>query len=56
MGGRGLVTAAGARGVVDPVEDDERQAADHEDDTHHQENCCLGEKKCKQKTEQRGTN
>lgn len=30
----GLVTAAGAWGVVDPVEYDERQAADHEDDSH----------------------
>lgn len=52
--GRGLVTAAGAWGVVDPVEHDECQAADHEDDAHHQENCRLGEKKYKQKTEQQG--
>lgn len=36
--GRGLVTAAGAWGVVDPVEHDEGQAANHEDDAHHQEN------------------
>lgn len=42
--GRSLVTAAGARGVVDPVEHDERQAANHEDDANHQENCRLGEK------------
>lgn len=34
MKGGGLVTAAGACGVVDPVEYDERQAADHEDDSH----------------------
>lgn len=48
------MTAAGAWGVVDPVEHDECQAADHEDDAHHQENCRLGEKKYKQKTEQQG--
>ena len=30
----GLVTLAGAWGVVDPVEDDEWQAANHEDDSH----------------------
>lgn len=34
---RFLVAAVGAWRVVDPVEDDERQAADHEDDSHHQE-------------------
>ena len=30
----GLVTLAGAWRVVDPVEDDEWQAANHEDDSH----------------------
>lgn len=48
------MTAARAWGVVDPVEHDECQAADHEDDAHHQENCRLGEKNYKQKTEQQG--
>lgn len=33
-----LVTTAGAGRVVDPVHHDERQAAEHEDDAHHQEN------------------
>lgn len=37
----GLVTTAGAWGVVDPVEDDEWQAANHEDDSHHEEDGCL---------------
>lgn len=32
-----LVAAAGARRVVDPVQDDEGQAADHEHDPHDQE-------------------
>lgn len=36
-----LVTTSSAGGVVDPVKDDERQATDHEDDAHHQENECL---------------
>ena len=31
------MAAVGAWGVVDPVEDDERQAANHEDDSHDQE-------------------
>lgn len=31
-----LVAVAGARRVVDPVQDDEGQAADHEHDSHHQ--------------------
>lgn len=36
MGGA-LVFPAGARGVVDPVKGDERQAADHEDDSYDEE-------------------
>lgn len=26
--------------IVDPVQDDQRQTADHEEDPHHQENQC----------------
>lgn len=32
-----LVTFFGACGVVDPVEDNKRQAANHEDDSHNEE-------------------
>lgn len=38
---RGLVTIAGAWWVVNPIEDDEWQAANHEDDSHDQEDCRL---------------
>lgn len=34
----GLVSAFRAGRVVDPVQDDERQTADHEEDANHQEN------------------
>lgn len=36
----GLVVATRARGVVDPVKNDEHQAADHEDDSNDQEDGC----------------
>lgn len=54
VGGRGLVTAAGAWGVVDPVEHDERQAANHEDDAHHKKNCRLVRKNANKKKKTSG--
>lgn len=36
-----LVAASRSRRIVDPVKNDERQAANHEDDAHYQENDCL---------------
>lgn len=37
----GLVSTFRAGRVVDPVQGDERQTADHEEDANHQENGCL---------------
>lgn len=37
-----LVPTAGTRWIVDPVENYEWQAANHEDDSHDQENSSLG--------------
>lgn len=35
------MAASRSRRIVDPVKNDERQAANHEDNAHYQENGCL---------------